>query len=145
MRVMAGNLSSGATGAAPHVDEALISYTHVIYALHALSVLIGLGTGVTVVGSFVCGIPSIVGVIMNYARRGETRGTFLESHFRWQIRTFWFAALWALFIAAVSFPLLFVLIGFPLFWAGFGALAIWIIYRVVRGWIALRDRRPMYL
>jgi uncharacterized membrane protein len=145
MRVMADNLSSGTAGAAPTVDEALISYTHVIYGLHALAAIIGLTAGASIVGSFICGIPSIVAVIMNYARRSETRGTFLESHFRWQIRTFWFAVLWALLIWAVTFPLWLVLIGIPMTMAGFGALGIWIIYRVVRGWLALRDRRPMYV
>jgi len=127
------------------VDEGLITYTHAIYALHTLAVIIGLTTAATIVGSFVCGIPSIVAVIMNYVRRPAVRGTFLESHFRWQIRTFWFALLWALIIWSVSLPLMLVLIGIPLFFAGFVALAIWIIYRVARGWMALRDRRPMYI
>ena len=141
---MADNLTPQAAGAAPQVDEALTTYTHVIYALHSLAVLIGVTTVATVVGSFVCGIPSIVAVIMNYARRSATRGTLLESHFRWQIRTFWFAALWAVVIWMVSLPLMIVLIGFPLLVLGLVALAIWIIYRVARGWLALRDRRPMY-
>jgi len=142
---MTDNLMPNANRAAQAVDESLITYTHVIYALHALAVLIGLTTAATVVGSFVGSIPSIVAVVMNYARRHATRGTFLESHFRWQIRTFWFALLWVLVIWAVSLPLLVVLIGFPLFVAGFVALGIWIIYRVVRGWLALRERRPMYV
>jgi uncharacterized membrane protein len=141
---MSYNLGSGAAAAAV-VDETLITYTHVIYALHALSVLIGITTAVTVVASFVMGIPSLVAVIMNYARRRATYGTFLESHFRWQIRTFWFALLWSIIIWAVTFPLFFVLIGFPIFWVAFAALEIWIIYRVARGWLALRDRRPMYI
>ncbi len=141
---MSENLGSGTTGL-PTADEGLITYTHAIYALHALSVFIGITTAATVVGSFVGGIPSIVAVIMNYARRSATRGTFLETHFRWQIRTFWYALLWALIIGAVTVPLMLVLVGFPLFYAGFGALAIWIIYRVARGWLALRDRAPMYL
>src|SRR5690348_9710637 len=98
---MADNLSSGATGVTV-VDEGLITYTHAIYALHSLAVIIGLTTAASIVGSFVCGIPSIVAVIMNYARRREVRGTFLESHFQWQIRTFWFALLWALIIWSVS-------------------------------------------
>jgi len=127
------------------VDEGLITYTHAIYALHTLAVIIGLTTAATIVGSFVCGIPSIIAVVMNYARRPAVRGTFLESHFKWQIRTFWFALLWALIIWSVSLPLMLVLIGIPLFFAGFVALAIWIIYRVARGWMALRDRRPMYM
>jgi uncharacterized membrane protein len=127
------------------VDEALITYTHAIYALHALSVVIGLTGAATVVGSFVGGIPSIVAVVMNYVRRPATRGTFLESHFRWQIRTFWFALLWAVLLVAFGVPLLAVLVGFILLPVGLLALAVWIIYRVARGWIALRDRRPMYV
>jgi uncharacterized membrane protein len=130
---------------APRVDESLVTYTHVIYALHALAVLIGLSTFHTIIGSFVWGLPSIVAVIMNYARRSATLGTYLESHFRWQIRTFWYAVLWSVVIWAVSVPLMLVLIGFPLFVVGHWALAVWIIYRIARGWLALKDHRPMYV
>ena len=133
------------TADAPKVDESLITYTHVIYALHALAVLVGLTTFHTVVLSFVGGLPSIIAVIMNYARRSATVGTFLESHFRWQIRTFWYAVLWSVVIWAVSVPLMLVLIGFPLFIAGHFALGIWIAYRVIRGWLSLNDRRAMYV
>ena len=126
---------------APHVDESLVSYTHVIYALHALAVLIGITTFHTIVGSFIGGLPSIVAVIMNYARRSATHGTYLESHFRWQIRTFWYAVLWAL----VCGSLMVTVIGIPLALLGLAALGIWIAYRVIRGWLALRDRRPMYV
>ena len=126
---------------APHVDEALVTYTHVIYALHALAVIIGLSTFHTIVGSFIGGLPSIVAVIMNYARRSATRGTYLESHFRWQIRTFWYAVLWAVVCALVMLTF----IGIPVAMLGLAALGIWIAYRVIRGWLALRDRRPMYV
>jgi uncharacterized membrane protein len=129
------------TAAAPQVDESLITYTHVIYALHALSVLIGLTTFHTIVLSFVGGLPSIVAVIMNYARRSATVGTFLESHFRWQIRTFWFALLWAIVCGVLIVSIVGILLGL----LGLGALGIWIIYRVARGWLALRDKRPMYV
>ena len=125
---------------APHVEEALVTYTHVIYALHALAVLIGLSTFHTIVGSFVGGLPSIVAVIMNYARRSATRGTYLESHFRWQIRTFWYALLWAVVCGMVMLTI----IGIPLAIIGLAALGVWIAYRVIRGWLALRDKRPMY-
>jgi|SRR5215469_4891697 len=130
---------------APRVDQSLITYTNIIYALHALAVVIGLGSAHTIVGSFVGGLPSIVAVIMNYARRSATRGTFLESHFRWQIRTFWFALLWSVIILLVSLPFMLVLIGFGMAWLGLVALGIWIAYRVIRGWLALRDRKPMYV
>ena len=126
---------------APHVDESLVTYTHVIYALHALAVIIGITTFHTIVGSFIGGLPSIVAVIMNYARRPATRGTYLESHFRWQIRTFWYAVLWAVVCALVMLTF----IGIPLAILGLVALGIWIAYRVIRGWLALRDHRPMYV
>src|SRR5215469_13080814 len=130
---------------APRVDQSLVTYTHVIYALHSLSVLIGLSSFHTIVGGFVWGLPSIVAVIMNYVRRADTRGTYLESHFRWQIRTFWYAVLWDVLIWLVSVPLMLILIGFPLFWAAHVALGVWIAYRVIRGWLALKDHRPMYV
>jgi uncharacterized membrane protein len=127
-----------------HVDESLVTYTNVIYALHAFAVLIGISTAHTIVGSFVGGLPSIVAVIMNYARRSATHGTYLESHFRWQIRTFWYALLWAIVIMMVSAPFMIIIIGFGFAIVGLWALGIWIAYRVIRGWLALRDKRPMY-
>jgi uncharacterized membrane protein len=75
------------------------------------------------------------------ARRSATRGTFLESHFRWQIRTFWYALLWAV----VCGLLMITIIGIPFALIGLAALGIWIAYRVIRGWVALKDRRPMYV
>ena len=126
---------------APHVDESLVTYTHVIYALHALAVVIGITTFHTIVGSFVGGLPSIIAVIMNYARHSAVRGTYLESHFRWQIRTFWYALLWAV----VCGMLMLTIIGIPLAMIGLAALGIWIAYRVIRGWLALKDGRPMYV
>lgn len=119
---------------------ALVSVTHLVYALHALSLLIGITTAATIIGAFVFGVPSIIAVVINYAKRGEARGTFLESHFRWQIRTFWFALLWCV-IGAMLFI---TFIGIPLAVAVFFAAGVWAIYRIVRGWLALRDRKPMY-
>jgi uncharacterized membrane protein len=121
-------------------EPTLLTITHLIYGLHAFSVLIGLTSAATVVGAFVFGLPSIVAVILNYAKRGAVRGTLLESHFRWQIRTFWYAALWIL----VAVLLLLTIIGIPLALIVFFGAGIWVIYRVARGWIALNDRRPMY-
>src|SRR5690242_3200143 len=129
------------TTATPHVDQSLVTYTNVIYALHTTSVVIGLSTFHTVVGSFVGGLPSIIAVIMNYARRSATRGTYLESHFRWQIRTFWYAVLW---VCAIAFSVI-TIIGIPFALLGALALAVWIIYRIARGWLALRDKRAMYI
>jgi len=130
---------------APALDPSLVSYTHVIYALHALSAFIGFVGAAGIVTHFIFGLPSIVAVIMNYARRSAVRGTLLESHFRWQIRTFWFALLAWVVVSAVSIPLMLVLVGFATLVLGMIAIAIWLIYRIARGWIALNDRRPMYV
>jgi uncharacterized membrane protein len=140
---MVDNVNPSVTVSGQPADASLISYTHIIYALHSLSVLIGLTSAVTIVGSFVFGLPSIIAVIMNYARQSDVRGTFLESHFRWQIRTFWFALLWVIVILAVSLPLMLIVVGFFTLWVGFVLLGIWVIYRIIRGWLALRDQRPV--
>ena len=118
----------------------LVTVTHLVYALHALSLLIGITTSATIIGAFVFGIPSIIAVVINYLKRGEARGTFLASHFRWQIRTFWFGLLWCLLggFLFVTF------IGIPLAIAVFIAAGVWVIFRIVRGWLALRDHKPMY-
>ena len=121
-------------------DPSLVNTTHLIYALHSLSLLIGITTAATIVGAFVFGVPSIIAVVINYLKKEEARGTYLESHFRWQIRTFWFAVLWCL----IGTFLIFTFIGIPLGLAIFFATGLWVIYRIARGWLALRDRRPMY-
>ena len=120
---------------------ALVTVIHLVYALHALSLLIGVTTAATIVGAFVFGVPSIIAVVINYVKRGEVRGTFLESHFRWQIRTFWFALLWCL-IGTILFA---TFVGIPLALVVFFAAGVWAIYRVARGWLALRDRKAMYV
>jgi uncharacterized membrane protein len=123
--------------AAPRAS--LVMVAQVIYALHTLSILIGVTSALTIVGAFVFGVPSIIAVVMNYIYQSEVRGTYLESHFRWQIRTFWFAVLWI----AIGFFLILLLIGLLVSWAIFLAAGIWVIYRVARGWITLQDRRPL--
>jgi len=124
-------------------DASLVTITTVTYALHALGLAIGAFGTASVVGAFLFGWPSIIAVIINYVKRDEARGTWLESHFTWQIRTFWFALLWALGIGAVGALLAIVLVGFAIWIVGFFALGLWAIYRIVRGWLALRDRRAV--
>jgi len=137
--------ASDPTTPAPVLDASLRRYTNWMYGLHALAVAIGLTTAATVVGAFICGLPSIIAVIMNYARRAEARGTLFESHFRWQLRTFWFAVLWVAIASLVCAPLVLIVVGIFLLWIAFGAIGLWIIYRVLRGWLALRDGRAMPL
>ncbi len=124
-------------------DASLVTITTVTYALHALGLAIGAFGTASVVGAFLFGWPSIIAVIINYVKRDEARGTWLESHFTWQIRTFWFALLWALGIGAVGALLAIVLVGFAIWIVGFFVLGLWAIYRIARGWMALRDRRAV--
>jgi uncharacterized membrane protein len=133
---MSDNTSIPATAPAP----SLVTVTHLVYALHALSLLIGVTTAASIIGAFVFGVPSIIAVVINYVKRGEARGTYLESHFRWQIRTFWFALLWSI----IGGMLFITLVGIPLAIGVFFAAGVWAIYRVARGWLALRDQKPMY-
>lgn len=123
--------------------DSLVTWTKVVYALHAFSLLTGIIGTATVVGAFLTGWPSIIAVILNYIKRSEARGTWLESHFRWQIRTFWFGLLWitlcgAFILATLGIGLFFV-------WLPIGLVGLWFIYRIVRGWVTLSDGRPMYV
>lgn len=126
-------------------DASLLRITHIVYGLHALGLVIGAFGAASVIGNFLFGWPSIIAVVLNYVYRGEARGSWLESHFTWQIRTFWFALAWALLVAAVSFPLMLVIIGFGTWALGMIALGFWAIYRIARGWLRLNDRQPMPL
>ena len=125
----------------PEPAPSLITIVHVTYALHALGLAIGAFGAASVVGSFLFGWPSIVAVIINYVKRGEARGTWLESHFEWQIRTFWFALAWSVVVILVGLVLAIVLVGIAIWIVGLFALGVWAIYRIARGWLALRDRR----
>jgi uncharacterized membrane protein len=119
----------------------LFNWTQAIYALHAFSLLTGILGAATVVGAFLTGWPSIIAVILNYVKRSEVRGTWLESHFRWQIRTFWYGLLWV--VLCVLFVVLTFGIGIIIAWLPLAIVSLWFVYRIVRGWMALRDGRPM--
>ena len=124
-------------------DASLVRLTHIVYGLHALGLVIGALGAASVVGSFLLGWPSLIAVVINYVKRDAVRGTWLESHFSWQIRTFWYAALWALLVAVVSVPLMLVLIGLGTWALGMLALGLWAIYRIARGWLRLNQHLPM--
>ncbi|MEQ8745498.1 hypothetical protein [Pyruvatibacter sp.] len=94
---------------------------HIVYGLYALG--------------FFNGFTGIVGLIIAYVRRNDVRGTFLESHFTYQIRTFWIS----LGVGLISVVLMIVGIGFLLLLA----LAIWLVYRIVKGWLRLADGKPV--
>lgn len=123
------------------VRPSLVQLTHFIYGLHAIAVFVGITSAATVAGGFVFGLPSLVAVFLNYLKRGEVNGTWLESHFRWQIRTFWFTFLWLV----VYGLLIITIIGIPIAWILIAFLGLWVGYRVIRGWFALFGVRPLGL
>lgn len=121
--------------------RSVITMAHVVYGLHSFAILVGLLGAATVLGSFLGSVPSIAAVILNYIKRSDARGTWAESHYRWQIRTFWFALFW--FLIGWLFIITFVgaVIGVPILLA----LTVWLVYRIARGWLRLLDRRQMYV
>ena len=119
--------------------ESMVRLTHLIYGLHAFSAVMGILTSAFIVTAFVTGWPSIIAVIINYVKRSDSRGTFLDSHFGWQIRTFWWALLWLLAVIL----LIFTVVGIPLAWLLGVGVGIWVLYRIIRGWITLGNSQPM--
>lgn len=131
------------TEIAPQRPEPLpsaVTVAHVVYALHSVAIVVGIGGAATVIGSFVGSVPSIIAVIINYVKRRDARGTWVESHYRWQIRTFWYALLWLV----ISILLMVTVVGIPIGLGLLVAITLWLIYRIARGWLRLVDKRPMY-
>ncbi len=135
-------MASPPIGSTVDARPSLVTFTHVIYGLHTFSLVTGVIGAATIVGAFLTGWPSIIAVILNYVKRDDVRGTWLESHFRWQIRTFWFGLLW------VGLCILFVVVtlgvGILIAWLPLAFVGVWFIYRSVRGWLALAERRRLY-
>ena len=120
--------------------SALIA-AHIVYGLHAVAIVLGITGSATVIGGFVGSVPSIVAVIISYVKRGSARDSWAASHYRWQIRTFWFALLWLI----ISLLLVATLVGAPVGLVLLTALTLWLIYRIGRGWLRLLDKQPMYV
>jgi uncharacterized membrane protein len=120
-------------------SDDLVTLTHIIYGLHAFSVLTGISSAAFIVTAFLSGWPSIIAVIINYVKRDNVRGTFLDSHFSWQIRTFWWSVLWVVIAGVLIATFIGMVIGIPLM----VVVGLWILYRIVRGWLTLTGRKAM--
>ena len=126
--------------------SSLVTYNHITYLLYVLSY-------------FTAGLLWIVPIFMNYAKRRDADGTWLATHFDWQIKTFWYSIVWFVVgVGIITFALgsfgvsiladsgniavgsvLLASLGFIIM----GVTFIWHLYRIVRGWIALTDGRPV--
>lgn len=124
----------------PEPMSSVLTVAHIVYALHTFAIVVGIVGAATVIGSFVGSLPSLVAVLLNYIKRRDAYGTWVDSHYRWQIRTFWFALLWALIGWVFIFTIVGAVVGVPILIV----LTLWLLYRIGRGWLRLRDRRPMY-
>ena len=122
-------------------SEGMVKLTHVMYGMHAFSVVMGVLGPMFIVTAFLTGWPSIIAVILNYVKRSAVRGTYLDSHFGWQLRTFWYAVLGA----TVALLLFITIVGILFAWMLAIVLGIWVIYRLIRGWVALAEARAMLL
>jgi len=117
----------------------LINLTYLIYGLHLFSAVNGVLGPAFVVTAFLTGWPSIIAIILNYVKRSDTRGTHLESHFRWQIRTFWFTLLWIVVAGLLAITV----VGIPLAIVLVVVVGLWVLYRMLRGILRLMDDEPM--
>ena len=128
---------------AASADRSLVNWTTLIYALHAFSLLTGILGTASVIGAFLTGWPSIIALILNYVKRADVRGSWLESHFLWQIRTFWYGLLWVVLCGLVV--VLTLGLGLLVVWLPLAVVTIWFVYRIARGWMRLGARQPMYV
>lgn len=123
------------------VDPRHVTYTHIMYALHAFTVVMGILTSYSIIGQFLFSLPSIIAVIMNYVRRSDVRDTWLASHFRWQLSTFWTAMIAVVCCWLLFGPLVLIFIGWPLLVLSQVVIGVWVAYRIGRGWLALKEVR----
>ena len=122
-------------------STSLVNLTYLIYGLHLFSAFTGVLSSAFVITAFLSGWPSIIAVLLNYLKRDATRGTYLESHFRWQIRTFWFALLWLVICLLLTVTI----IGIPIALILVVVIGLWVLYRMIRGWFRLSNEQDMPL
>lgn len=122
-----------------HPSRGTLRLTHLIYALHAFAVVSGILGSATIIGSFVASLPSLLAIVLNYWNRRAVRGTYLESHFQWQINTFWMTLGWLVIFVLAALTI----IGLPFVLLGLVLLSCWVVYRVARGWWNLLDGQPL--
>src|SRR5215471_3825432 len=131
------------TSATPSPSASLISTTLLIYALFGVASVIALFSHGFPLVAPLMGIVGIVALILAYVKRAETAGTWLASHYRWLIRTFWFSLLWGV-VGGIIFVLLAILfIGIIIGAAIWIATALWVIYRIIRGYLLFKDSKPI--
>ena len=124
-------------------SASLISTTLVVYGLFGVAAVVGLVSSGFPLIAPLCGIVGIIAIILAYVKRGEAAGTWLASHYRWLIRTFWFSLLWGVIGALIFALLAIILIGLVIGYLIWVATTIWVLYRLIRGYVLFKDSQPV--
>jgi uncharacterized membrane protein len=117
--------------------------TLVLYALFGVAAVAGLASSGFPLIAPLMGIVGIIAIVLAYVKRGDAAGTWLASHYRWLIRTFWFSLLWGCIGAIIFVVLAIILIGLVIGYAIWVATTIWVIYRLIRGYVLFKDSQPV--
>jgi uncharacterized membrane protein len=131
----------GLASSAP--SASLISTTLVVYALFGVAAVGGLASSGFPLIAPLMGIVGIIAIILAYVKRGEAAGTWLASHYRWVIRTFWFSLLWGIVGWIIFVVLAIIIIGLVIGYAIWVVTTIWVLYRLVRGYVLFKDSQPI--
>ncbi|HVP89370.1 MAG TPA: hypothetical protein VMU79_14975 [Casimicrobiaceae bacterium] len=127
----------------PVPPQSLITMTLIVYALFGVAAVVGLASSGFPLIAPLGGLAGIAGIIMAYVKRGEATGTWLASHYRWLIRTFWFSLLWGIIGAIIFVLLALIIIGIIIGYAIWVATTIWVLYRLVRGYMLFNESKPV--
>ena len=124
-------------------SPALISMTLVIYALFGVAAVAGLASSGFPLIAPLMGLVGFIAIILAYVKRGDAAGTWLASHYRWLIRTFWFSLLWGIIGAVIFVLLAIIIIGLFIGYAIWVATTIWVLYRLIRGYVLFNASQPV--
>lgn len=125
------------------VPEPPVSAALLAYALFGIAAVIAfVSSGFHFIAPLM-GLVGIAGLIVAYVKRDDARGTWIESHLTWLIRTFWYSFLWGVIGAVVLVVLGIVLIGIPIALLIWAVASIWVIYRVIRGYLLFKESKPI--
>ncbi|MBD3807326.1 MAG: hypothetical protein IE880_01260 [Epsilonproteobacteria bacterium] len=95
--------------------------------------------GLQLLGILTAGMAFVIAIVLNYIKIDDVKGTWLESHFDWQIRTFWIALVWGV----IGFVMAMTLVLLPIAWIVLFIVTVWVIYRAIKGLLNLLENKPM--
>ena len=123
-------MSTGPTATTERDLKSDKGLTQILYLLHALA-------------PFTAWLLAVIAIVLGAARRDDVRGTYLDSHFSWLSRTFWWGLLWIVVCGVLTALLVLSILLSPLFWLPYTVLFFWYLYRVIKGWMRLNDGQPV--